>query len=214
MTWSTETRDEIARVLEIVAKDGLPGPRDLDVALDAIQTAIDANATKRTDDLVRGVQYARAVFAQYEKLHLAKDPPDKTKALANATHARHLDGVLAATDANVPDAEAPVWNYDLTAAPRRDEIVLLYACRKLDADENPTGEIVEWCRTVGARTGDDVTDDCSWDTPEFDDLPGAEFFGGDSEPALIPTAWARMPDLPAVPAVAETIPETETEEVE
>lgn len=29
-------REEVAKVLETVAKDGLPGPRDLDVALDAI----------------------------------------------------------------------------------------------------------------------------------------------------------------------------------
>lgn len=33
-------REEIARILEIVAKDGLPGPRDLDVALDAIEAAM------------------------------------------------------------------------------------------------------------------------------------------------------------------------------
>lgn len=32
-------RDEVARILEIVAKDGLPGPRDLDAALDAIEQA-------------------------------------------------------------------------------------------------------------------------------------------------------------------------------
>jgi hypothetical protein len=37
----TETeRQEIAEILEIVAKDGLPGPRDLDVALDAIQSVL------------------------------------------------------------------------------------------------------------------------------------------------------------------------------
>jgi hypothetical protein len=32
-----DRRDEVARILEIVAKDGLPEPRDLDVALDAIE---------------------------------------------------------------------------------------------------------------------------------------------------------------------------------
>ena len=31
-------REELARILELVAKDGLDGPRDLDVALDAILT--------------------------------------------------------------------------------------------------------------------------------------------------------------------------------
>ena len=33
-------RGEIAEVLELVAKDGLPGPRDLDVALDAIMCSV------------------------------------------------------------------------------------------------------------------------------------------------------------------------------
>lgn len=37
-----ELREEIARILEIVARDGLPGPRDLDVALDAIESALNA----------------------------------------------------------------------------------------------------------------------------------------------------------------------------
>jgi hypothetical protein len=34
-----DRRDEVARILEIVAKDGLHHPRDLDVALDAIESA-------------------------------------------------------------------------------------------------------------------------------------------------------------------------------
>lgn len=38
--WTDEQRAEVARVLEIVAKDGLPGPRDLDGALDAIEQAL------------------------------------------------------------------------------------------------------------------------------------------------------------------------------
>lgn len=37
VTWD---RDEVAKVLERVATEGLPGPRDLDVALDAIQACI------------------------------------------------------------------------------------------------------------------------------------------------------------------------------
>lgn len=35
-----EQREEVANILETVAKDGLPGPRDLDVALDAIESAM------------------------------------------------------------------------------------------------------------------------------------------------------------------------------
>lgn len=35
-----DQREEIARIVETVAKDGLPGARDLDVALDAIQSAL------------------------------------------------------------------------------------------------------------------------------------------------------------------------------
>lgn len=34
------TRDAVAEILETIARDGLPGPRDLDVALDAIGGAI------------------------------------------------------------------------------------------------------------------------------------------------------------------------------
>lgn len=40
---SDNLREEIARILEIVARDGLSNPRDLDVALDAIQAAIEAD---------------------------------------------------------------------------------------------------------------------------------------------------------------------------
>lgn len=40
MTFTDDEREEVARILEIVAKDGLPHPRDLDVALDAIQATI------------------------------------------------------------------------------------------------------------------------------------------------------------------------------
>ena len=43
------TRDEVARILGIVAKDGLPGPRDMDVALDAIEAAIQAAHTEDDD---------------------------------------------------------------------------------------------------------------------------------------------------------------------
>lgn len=34
-------REAIAKVLETVAQDGLPEPRDLDVALDAIEAVLD-----------------------------------------------------------------------------------------------------------------------------------------------------------------------------
>lgn len=42
-----EAREEIARILEAVAKDGLPQPRDLDVALDAIFCTIAAQEPQR-----------------------------------------------------------------------------------------------------------------------------------------------------------------------
>ena len=35
-----ERRDEIADILATIARDGLPGPRDLDVALDAISSCM------------------------------------------------------------------------------------------------------------------------------------------------------------------------------
>ena len=40
--FSETERDEVARILEIVARDGLPEPRDLDVALDAIEAALES----------------------------------------------------------------------------------------------------------------------------------------------------------------------------
>jgi ADP-heptose:LPS heptosyltransferase len=39
MALTGERRDEVARILETAVKDGLPGPRDLDAALDAIEQA-------------------------------------------------------------------------------------------------------------------------------------------------------------------------------
>lgn len=39
-SFSETQREEIARILEIIAEDGLPEPRDLDVALDAIEAAL------------------------------------------------------------------------------------------------------------------------------------------------------------------------------
>ena len=33
-------REELARIVEMIARDGLPGPRDLDVALDAILAVV------------------------------------------------------------------------------------------------------------------------------------------------------------------------------
>jgi len=38
--FTEEEREEIARILEMVAEDGLPHPKNLDAALDAIQSAL------------------------------------------------------------------------------------------------------------------------------------------------------------------------------
>lgn len=40
MSWTEEQRDEVARILTMIAEDGLPHPRDLDSALDAIEQTI------------------------------------------------------------------------------------------------------------------------------------------------------------------------------
>jgi hypothetical protein len=37
---ATEWRERVATILEIIARDGLPNPRDLDVALDAIECEV------------------------------------------------------------------------------------------------------------------------------------------------------------------------------
>lgn len=47
---SDDAREEIARILETVARDGLPGPRDLDVALDAIFCTIAASPWALKED--------------------------------------------------------------------------------------------------------------------------------------------------------------------
>lgn len=39
MTWTSEQRDEVARILTQVAEEGLEHPRNLDAALDAIAEA-------------------------------------------------------------------------------------------------------------------------------------------------------------------------------
>lgn len=41
MTPREELRDNLAGVLRTIAEDGLPGPRDLDIALDAIESTIE-----------------------------------------------------------------------------------------------------------------------------------------------------------------------------
>lgn len=50
----TTTREELARILEIVARDGLDGPRDLDVALDAIEATIEGEV-KALREALQGV---------------------------------------------------------------------------------------------------------------------------------------------------------------
>lgn len=50
MTFTEEQREEVARILEMVAKDGLPGPRDLDVALDAIEAGLSTGDASDDDD--------------------------------------------------------------------------------------------------------------------------------------------------------------------
>lgn len=42
-------RDEIAEVLKIISAEGLPGPRSMDVALDAIKCSIEAANPKRPE---------------------------------------------------------------------------------------------------------------------------------------------------------------------
>lgn len=50
MIMTDDQRDEIARILETVAADGLPDPRDLDVALDAIGCVLDNGTANRLVD--------------------------------------------------------------------------------------------------------------------------------------------------------------------
>lgn len=51
---SGETRDEIARILEQVAKEGLDHPRDLDAAIDAIGAALQGDPVQKITDIASG----------------------------------------------------------------------------------------------------------------------------------------------------------------
>ncbi|SNT39974.1 hypothetical protein [Antarctobacter heliothermus] len=42
--WTEEQRDEVARILNLIAEDGLPHPRNLDATLDAIQQITEPEA--------------------------------------------------------------------------------------------------------------------------------------------------------------------------
>ena len=46
-------RNEIAKVLKVVAEDGLPGPRDLDAALDHIESIMEVTKEEADDILQR-----------------------------------------------------------------------------------------------------------------------------------------------------------------
>lgn len=41
LKWNEETREELSNILERVAREGLPDPRDLDVALDAVLCTVE-----------------------------------------------------------------------------------------------------------------------------------------------------------------------------
>lgn len=68
-------RDEVARILEIVAKDGLPNPRDLDVALDAIEQAIEP-VPEQPDPLEALQEIAELTFDK-----AGMPPPENVRAL-------------------------------------------------------------------------------------------------------------------------------------
>jgi len=60
-----DTRAAIADILETIARDGLPGPRDLDVALDAIGCAITDGAPEAappSKELVDAVALIKRAF--------------------------------------------------------------------------------------------------------------------------------------------------------
>lgn len=54
---SGETRDEIARILEQVTKEGLDHPRNLDAAIDAIGTVLQGDPVQKITDIASGEVY-------------------------------------------------------------------------------------------------------------------------------------------------------------
>lgn len=56
MEWTEEQREEVARILEMIAEEGLPHPRNLDAALDAIScTTFDGMKPPITVDIASGM---------------------------------------------------------------------------------------------------------------------------------------------------------------
>lgn len=53
-------------------------------------------AADRFDELVRVVEGAAKIFREYERLHLAKSPPDRAKAERNGEYAFQMEEALAA----------------------------------------------------------------------------------------------------------------------
>lgn len=97
-----------------------------------------------------------------------------------------------------------VWNYDLTEAPKHEDVLLLWPSRLIEGEDDlPTGAIVGFRRVVGERVADDVTCNNSWSAPEIDDIPNAEFWGDNHEYAFAPHAWCHLPAVPEIPARGE-----------
>lgn len=56
-------REEVAEVLEVVARDGFPEPRDLDVALDAIASAVSDEIEKLRAALTNAAAVIGSLYA-------------------------------------------------------------------------------------------------------------------------------------------------------
>ncbi len=54
-------------------------------------------------EVIHALEDAASVFRNYEQLHLAKEPPDKVKAIRNAYYAKQMEDAL--TTLKKPDAE-------------------------------------------------------------------------------------------------------------
>lgn len=85
-TFTDDTREELATILTEIAAEGMPHPRNLDAALDAIQSAVQMNGPPEGT-----VEWTSVAYRQYGKWSITAPFPDRKSA------EKHVDFYLVST---------------------------------------------------------------------------------------------------------------------